>query len=985
MTYIRHTSTTRTRRRRMLLGGALAPLAAAAAMSGAAFAQEEAPEDQLIVTGTRISGGNVVAPSPVTSVGAEQIQNFGTIRIEDLLNELPQVVPSETSGRANEATGTATVDLRGLGAERTLVLVNGRRLPFGSPTSAPSDVNLVPTQLVERVDVLTGGASAVYGADAVAGVVNFVLRDNFEGFEIDFQAGAFQTGNNRDSIEAVLNEFNQPVPGPALDGRSFNLSAMFGANTADGRGNVTGYFTWRNQNEVVQGERISSACAFGSRNGGNEFTCSGSGTGFPTRFNNNAPVPNPYNVILDGMGGIRNTVNPDDTFNFAPLNNAIQPNERFAFGATGHYDIADRVEAYAEFGFYDNFIVDQIAPTGVFGGSGSLNCDNPLLSAAQVNLFCLSQGFGLDDDAPVAISRRNVEGGPRRNAIRHTSYRVVGGLRGDIDQTWAYDVFGQYANVQYSNEAENFFNNNLVNNALEVRIDPNTGQPACQVAIDGTDPNCVPYNIFQEGGVTQAALDYIQAPAFREGDVTQTIFGATLNGDLGNYGFQSPLAENGVKAVFGFEWREETLRQVNDFLTRTGALGNPRADVEGGIAVYEFFTEVNVPLIQGRPFADNVTFTGAYRFSDFYQTTGAQSTYALGLSWAPAPDFRVRGQYQRATRSPNPIELFSPQNRFEFNLPELANGQFDPCAGPTPAATLEQCARTGVTPVQYGQIFDSIGGQFNSLTGGNPDLDVESSDTYTIGLVATPSFVPGLTFSVDYFNITVNDFIGTIPEGTSINNCLETGDPTFCDLIVRDPINGQLFGNETSFVIATNVNTGSLKTTGIDFVAAYDFDIGRFGAIEIDYNSTFLTSLEKEPLPGDGSFECAGFFSPTNAQCGASKAKYRHRLPVTWRSPWSDFTTQVTWRYFGGVDQFGTNGDTLISRLDTVNYFDLAVRGTVAEGVQLRAGINNLFNVQPPVSTQVGGAGGSFGAGNTFPGVYDSLGRFLFFGTTINF
>lgn len=962
--------------------------------AGAAFAQAQ-PErtldegetviEEVIVTGSRIVSRNATSPSPVAVVSAADIEAVGTIRVEDLLNDLPQVSPSETSSKANEATGTATIDLRGLGAERTLVLINGRRLPYGSPIAAAADVNQVPAQLVERVDVLTGGATAVYGADAVAGVVNFILKDDFDGVQIDFQAGAFQTANDDSSIERVLREFNQPVPGSAFDGESYNLNIMVGANTGDGRGNVTGYFTYRKQEPVLQGERISSACAFGSRNNGNEFTCAGSGTTNPAQFAPSAPVPVPYRVTLDDNGNLRDYVFPDDTYNFAPVNNYIQPNERYAFGAIGHYDFGARLTAYGEVGFSDNEIVDQIAPTGIFfGQTDSINCDNPLLSAEQVQVFCTNNGFGPDDDAPLNIGRRNVEGGGRRNAIRHTSYRAVGGVRGILSDEWGYDVSLQYADVQYSDQAENFFNLSRVINALEVRIDPATGQPACQVAIDGTDPSCVPYNPFGIGTVTQEALDYMAAPGFREGGTSQTIFLGTMTGDLQNYGIKSPAADEGVVVVVGVEWREETLEQTNDFLVRTGALGNPRADVAGEIATREIFTEFQVPLIQGAKMAEDLSFTGAYRYSDFYETTGGQDTYAAGLSWAPSGDVRFRAQYQRATRSPNPIELFAPQNRFEFNLPELPNGAFDPCGGPEPFRTFEECARTGVTREQYGQII-SLGGQFNNLTGGNEDLDVETSDTYTIGAVITPAFIDGLTLSIDYFDITVEDFIGTVPEQISLNNCLDTGDPFFCSLIVRDPVNGRLSGNENAFVIATNVNTGSLETSGFDLLASYEFDVGSYGRVRLDYTGTILDSLEKVPLPGEPAFECAGFFSPTRAECGVSSPEYRHRLPVTWYTNWGDLSAQLVWRHFGAVDQFGTNGDTLISRLDEVNYFDLSVRTTLADIVDLRVGITNLFDEQPPVSNQVGGAGGSFGTGNTFPGVYDALGRFMFVGTTVTF
>ena len=363
---------------RLLPGATLAPVAAALCFgSGVAFAQTDSSEpiEEVVVTGSRIVNRNANSTSPVAVVNAADIQSVGTIRVEDLLNDLPQVSPSETTGKANEATGTATIDLRGLGAERTLVLINGRRLAYGSPTAAAADVNQVPAQLVERVDVLTGGASAVYGADAVAGVVNFILKDNFEGVQIDFQAGAFQSANEDRYVESVLNQFNQPVPGSAFDGESYNLNVMMGANMGDGRGNVTGYFTYRKQEEVLQGERISSACAFGQTNGGNDFTCAGSGGAtFPTRFTPSGPVAVPFDVTIDeATGNLRPWQNPQDTYNFAPVNNYIQPNERYSFGAIGHYDVSDRVTAYVEYGFTDNLMVDQIAPTDPRHGADVLH------------------------------------------------------------------------------------------------------------------------------------------------------------------------------------------------------------------------------------------------------------------------------------------------------------------------------------------------------------------------------------------------------------------------------------------------------------------------------------------------------------------------------------------------------------------------------------------------------------------------------------
>lgn len=988
--------------RGIMLGAAIAPLTAMlGTVSLTAHAQEDVErisaeteveeskiEQTIVVTGSRISNANLISPSPVTTIGADQIQARGTVRVEDMLNTLPQVSPSEGSGRANEAAGTANVDLRGLGAERTLVLVDGRRMPYGSPVSAPADLNQIPSMLVERVEVLTGGASAVYGADAVAGVVNFIMKDDFEGIMVDAQVGAFQTANESSTLERTLRNFNQPVPGSTMDGESVDINVVFGLNDDGGRGNITGYFNWKKQNEVLQGERISSACALGFTGGA--FTCSGSGTTFPGQFTSLGQGASPFAFTLDDNGGIRDYNPATDTYNFGPVNHFIRPSERYSFGAMGHMDLNEKVELYGTMAFMRDTTTAQIAPSGNFLQTNTINCDNPFLSPEQVQVICLNNGVDpaavdlADRNATLFIGRRNVEGGGRQNTTEHTSFRVVGGFRGDLDDAWSYDVYAQYSEVTYADSAANFFNLDKLANALEVRADPVSGAPVCQSVLDGSDPLCVPYNIFELGGVTQGALDYIQSPGFREGKVTQEMFSAVTTGDLTKYGIVSPLAETGLQAVFGAEYREEYLSQKNDALTREGKLGTARPDVEGGIAVYEFFTEMQLPLVEDRPGIEELAINGAYRYSDYYETTGTQSTYALGLTYAPVEDYRFRLQYQRATRSPNPIELYSPQSPFEFTLPTNANGLYDPCAGPNPARTLEECARTGVTAAQYGTIADNPAGQFTNISGGNPLLDVESSDTFTIGFVATPSFLPGLNLSVDYFNIKVEDFIGSVPEQQSLNQCLSTGDAFFCGLINRGA-NGTLWAGDDAFVVATKLNTGSLETSGVDVAASYNFEIGSYGTLRVDYLSTFLESLDKEPLPGLSIIECAGYFASTNSSCGVSKPKYRHNIPVTWLTPWGDLTARATWRHIGSVDLVGSTTSNVNTVLDSRDYFDVSLKTTLREGVGVRLGVNNVFDKNPPVSTNVGSAGGSFGNGNTFPQVYDALGRYIFAGVTLTF
>lgn len=533
----------------------------------------------------------------------------------------------------------------------------------------------------------------------------------------------------------------------------------------------------------------------------------------------------------------------------------------------------------------------------------------------------------------------------------------------------------------FQEESRNDFNVNRLVQALEVRIDSATGQAACQSAIDGTQPDCVPWNPFAIGGVTPESLAFLQTPAMRQGDITQKVFGGTLAGDLGAYGLISPFATTGAQIVVGTEYREDFLSLRNDLIFRNGDLagqGGPSEDVDGVVKVYEFFGELQIPLVQDKPFIEELTINGAYRYSDFWLTTGTQSTYAMGATYSPTSDVKVRGQFQRATRSPNPVELFSPSSIGLIDLTQGSNGQFDPCAGASPARSQADCARSGVTAAQYGNVADNPAGQFNALFGGNPDLDTEKSDTFTIGAVFTPRVVPGLTLSVDYFDIKVKGFIDTVPPELALNNCLDTGDEFFCSLINRGP-GGQLWVNDQSFIEATNINTGSLSTKGIDISMTYDVDLDDLGSMRIDYVGTYLDSLVTEPLPGETPFDCAGFYS---SDCGIPNPEYRHRLPVTWNTPWGGLSTQLTWRYFASVKQFGASPAPINAKLGDQNYFDLSFSMQVHENIRLRGGINNIFDNDPPVSSTVGAG---FGNGNTFPQVYDALGRFMFLGATFTF
>ncbi|MEL7488671.1 MAG: TonB-dependent receptor plug domain-containing protein, partial [Pseudomonadota bacterium] len=375
---------------------------ALAAVAMPAVAQED--DDVIIITGSRLNQANLNSPSPVFQVDAGEVDARGVTRVEDLINILPQAFPGQTSELANGATGLSNLDLRGLGATRTLVLIDGKRLPYGSPNASAANLDLIPAQLVERVDIVTGGASAVYGSDAISGVANFILKRDFEGLQFDGQVGFFQDGNGGEFANALLDSFNQPAPGPQLDGRGVNVSALFGANTPDGRGNVTAFLQYQDQNEIRQGARDYAACAFGrsstNPNAINGVTCAGSSTfrriglsSVNPNFDDTMdpdPDTNPTSnpafpsglFLADDGSLVPFTGSPDQLFNFAPDNFIQRNNERFSINAFAHYEITDNIEAYLDLGFTENTTDSQIAFSGTFFRNFEINCDNPFLQAA---------------------------------------------------------------------------------------------------------------------------------------------------------------------------------------------------------------------------------------------------------------------------------------------------------------------------------------------------------------------------------------------------------------------------------------------------------------------------------------------------------------------------------------------------------------------------------------------------------------------------
>jgi outer membrane receptor protein involved in Fe transport len=982
-------------------------------------ADEAGPEQQIVVTGTRISNPNLTSVSPVTVVSAQEVKSQGTTRVEDLLNSLPQVFASEGSTDANGASGIATVDLRDLGAARTLVLINGRRLGAGDPTDVVADLNFIPGALIKRVDVLTGGASATYGSDALAGVVNFVLDTKFEGIRLDAQYSFYNHNNDysESNYDASLAGRNyQPPRGNRADGGTKNVTLVMGAGFDDDRGHVSAYAGWRKVNAVTQGDRDFSYCGYsaGTSSGSDYYTCGGSSTSANGRFRrtknvglgstavyspinklpNNGPCPDPdanacRSFTLDPAASqtFRSYSSSRDGFNFNPYNYFQRPDERFTLGGFADYEINEHFKPYLEVMFMDDHTRAQIAPSGAFYGTDFfVNCNNALMSAAQQTELC-GANAGTSTIQSVYIGRRNVEGAGRVDDLRHTDYRIVVGMKGDINDVFSYDMSGQYWRAILAERYENDFSRKKINNALNVVTDPSSGQAVCAAFLSGADTNCVPWNIWTPGGVTQAATNYLATPGFRSGQSTEYVASAVISGDLGKMGVQSPWADNGAQIAMGVEYRKEQVELTNDAEFLTGDLagqGTPFGvrDVNGEYTVKEVFGELSLPLVSGRPGIETLGLSAGYRYSD-YSLSGGSSAYKVELEYAPIRQVRFRAGYNRAVRSPNTLELFSQPNVTLFSR---ANG--DPCGGASPSATLAECALTGVAGVDYGSIDNNPASQYNQQTSGNTSLRPETADTWTLGMVINP--MRNLSISVDGYQIKIKDSIGTLGANFILDQCIATANPFYCGKINRSA-GGSLWTGD-AFVQNWTMNLGSTSTRGIDVTANYKVELGNESSLTFDLVGTYLDRFEVEPLSGAlsvGKYDCAGLFGQS---CGTPLPKWRHKLRATY-SMSNGLSLSAAWRFFKGTENDGNDPNPLlhtgtgthinpaVAKLPSVSYFDLSLSARVGDNYTLRVGAQNVFDKTPPVLDSNYSNNGS----NVYAQVYDSLGRYVYAAIELNF
>jgi iron complex outermembrane recepter protein len=985
--------------------GSATPWAAMAQNAAAAPAVEE-----VVVTGSRLlQAPNDISISPIQSVTAQEIAQTGLLRTEDILQNLPQVVAESNSGISISSNGVATVSLRGLGSQRTLVLVNGRRMNPGGAggvtgpggNSNAADVNQIPADLIERADVLTGGASAVYGADAVAGVVNFVLNTHYQGVKISADYAYNHHENNNQTYLGYLSDFGQTLPPSSVNtGQTKNVSVLVGSNFADGKGNATAYVTYLNQLPAVGYQFDHAACTLnGGAKPNDPIACGGSGTSAHGNFLMLGKVGAATTTILD------NTVDPktgafrpfgaQDLYNYGALSFFQRQFERWTAGGFLTYDVNPHASVYSETMFSRNTSQSQYGPSGSFFELAKTNCANPLLTAEEVSILCApatlaanQAAYGLTgNNFDIYVGRRSVESGGRQDNYTSWSWRQTLGVRGEINDVWNYETYGQVGISSLQDIEGNFLGNPQIDNALAVG-DAGLlgGGPANGVAACISGPPCVPWNVWHpgsQGAVTQDQLNYLLLPATYSGTATEYIWDGSVTGDLGKYGIKLPTANSGLNVAIGTEYRSEKFVFSPDYVFLNGfqAGGAPSKPINGQFHVWEGFTELRLPLIDDKPGAYLLSLDGGYRYSSYTEGFNT-NTYKIGIEWAPIRDVRLRGGYNRAVRAPNLDELFEP-------AVVGAGGTADPCWGPNPSLSLQACENTHVTQAQYGHIGVNPAAQINTQVGGNPNLVPETADTYTVGVVFQPSFIQNLVLSVDAFSIKIKDTITSLSSNTIINNCAQSGDPTLCGLIHRGP-SGSLWLTTANFVQATNVNIGTVSTKGIDVAGRYRLEMGpRFGKIDFALSGTYTKNFETQPLPNGASYDCAGFWGAT---CGAPLPLWRHVLNTTWSTPWAGLDITARWRFIGPswVDRsstnpqlnLGTEGNfyTATAHIPGYNYIDLSAYMPIGNNFNVRVGVNNIADKNPPLilNGSLSDCPNNTCNDNTWVGTYDTLGRYIF-------
>ena len=924
--------------------------------------------ESIIVTGSRVPRRDLTSTSPLTVVQDEEFSLTGSATVENVINSLPQVIPGTTSFSNNPGGGVATLNLRGLGTQRNLILVNGRRYMFFDATQI-TDLNTIPSFLLDSVDVVTGGASAVYGSDALAGVTNFHLRNDLNGMIAGGTYSVTEEG----------------------DGARYNVYAAIGTEFGDGRGNVTIYGEYYNRGEIFQDARDFSAFAFNDGAAGSGILVPGGSSSVPQgRIQvtggtevavgvgancdpDEGPVVGcfPIGAGTNYAGSGAFFAAPGDSvpyiggsqaYNYAPSNYLMVPGKRWTLGGYGEYEVHDAGHTvYGEASFVNNRVDNELAATPigqavvmdlatVCAQVSADDCTQLTTIAAnqQAAIAAGSAAFPdlAADQVALNVNYRFTQISNRVSFDDRNAYRVLGGIRGPITDNINYDLYYSYARTKNA----------------QVQLG-NVSRSAFIANVEDGTCNVFGLNLLSDECIANTSIDAQN----QEESVLQVAQGSIS----GTAPFTFPWANDAVGFAVGTEWRSMNASFRPDTALASGDVvgfnaGDP---TQGQYDAKELFGEIRLPIVQDN-FIHRFEINGAYRFSDYsLEAVGGVHTYAVGAELAPVPDIAFRAQYQRAIRAPNVGELFGGA---AVGFPPAD----DPCSNRTPVAerTAELRAACIANGVPSAEVFtaaiqndDQIEGAF----GGNPELSEETGDTYTLGVVIRPRWVPRLNIAIDWYNIKVQEAIavaGGSVQGV-LDACLLDGAAAFCSLINRDPASGELSGNEF-IVTANNQNLSQLNAEGFDWQLDYNHPIG-FGlmgptsrlSFGIQGNYTYRSSFV--PYEGAEEIECAGKFS---GNCGEPTPKWKWTSRLSWMD--GPLTTSVRWRHLTSVED--ENGGNAVLEMDSYDLFDLAFAFDVTDNATLSFGINNLFDKKPPI------VGANAEQANTYPSTYDVLGRDFF-------
>lgn len=961
-----------------------------------ACAQEQGPKQEtvaeVIVTGSRIARPELDIPTPVTAVSSEAIELGGIVNTADIVNELPSIVPGLNRQNSGFFTfgnaGLNCSNLRDLGIDRTLVLVDGmRHTPSLTDGNSPCvDLGNIPTALIERVEVITGGASAIYGADAVSGVINFIMKKNFEGVEFGYQQGVSSRG----------------------DAKNYSAQTTAGVDLEDGRGNAWVHFNYAQEEGLEFPDRDFSvegltyirnpaeAASPGNDPNIPDFIAqSGLGvTGFSAKVPNlTLPLvrdPATGQLVRDDNAATLFTFNPDSSLRefdlgglsapidgfIVPLSsgdagtgletsNLTVPLKRYLLAGGAHFDINPK----ARFTFDGKFSLTESSSriSSVFeieGVNSPINVrDNPFIPDDVRALLLGDPNDPSDDITEIGISREDKEFGRRGSDLKRFFWSVRTGFEGEIVDGWNYEVKYQ----QGATITNNTFVNDRIDSrffqALDAITDPVTGQPVCRNPSDG----CAPINIFgPHGSISQAALDFIKVDHTTVSTFEQQIAMASVNGDV----FELPAGM--LKIAGGVEYRQDDLDvdAATEFEKGLGFFNSTLPDVKGKINVKEVFGEVLIPVLRDLPGVESFNLEGAVRWAD-YSTAGENTSWKFGGDYAPVSDVRFRATYAQAVRAPNAGEIFQPASLGAVSVDDPCD-ELNVTSGSANRAA--NCAALGITQpfVSNTRIVTTL-----QQSTGNPDLEVETAKTLTVGAVLQPRWVPDLTLTVDYWDIDLSDGISGFSSQGILDNCVDFDsiNNEFCALISR--------GSDGNIALIRNslINVSSFKVSGVDYQIDYAWQLSRIGAPGTLRFNAIATRLNKSDFvlaPGTNAF---GDVDPGAGEHGRPKWKgtlntiYDYGpLTLSWQLRFLDSTVR---------NALETNRAQLRSPYDTGNelYSDFQARFAFDRGVNVYLGVNNVFDNEPPRNPDVRTGASRSGANN----IYDVIGRFFYGGVTVKF